>query len=326
MNFRSSCNPTARSLSFCTRLHGYGIHKPKPMVTGATAGIGKAYAHELAKRGLNVVLISRSLEKLKQVAAEIEEQHSRSTRVIQMDFTEGSESYEPIRDALQGLEIGILVNNVGMTIPLPLHFLHLPGIDKYIPDLVNCNILSTLKMTQIILPQMVARKKGIVINISSILARRPMPLHQIYAASKTFLDLFARGLDREYRSKGIIVQSVLPAFVDSNMTAKYAEWGKIPADVFAHKALNTVGLTNRTSGTLMHSIQVYSTSLQGLPEARAFGASQRALGPWLLARGSCPEDQMPSWSANQKQWSDILPFCLAGKRGATVFLQQRIRL
>ncbi|XP_066494171.1 very-long-chain 3-oxoacyl-CoA reductase-like [Tiliqua scincoides] len=224
------------------------------VVTGATAGIGKAYAHELAKRGLNVVLISRSLEKLKQVAAEIEEQHGRSTRVIQMDFTEGSESYEPIRDALQGLEIGILVNNVGTTIFQPLRFLDLPDIDKYIPDLVNCNILSTLKMTQIILPQMVARKKGIIINMSSLLARRPIPLQQIYAASKVFIDVFSRALDGEYRSKGIIVQSVLPGFVDTSITTKVVRYMKISADVFAHKAMDTVGLTNRTSGTLRHSI------------------------------------------------------------------------
>ncbi|KAL8219755.1 UNVERIFIED_CONTAM: hypothetical protein K2H54_032878 [Gekko kuhli] len=62
----------------------------------------------LARRGLNVVLISRLMEELKQVATEIEEQHGRSTKVVQTDFTKGSEIYEPIRAALQGLEIGIL--------------------------------------------------------------------------------------------------------------------------------------------------------------------------------------------------------------------------
>uniref|UniRef100_A0A803T4R4 Hydroxysteroid 17-beta dehydrogenase 12 n=1 Tax=Anolis carolinensis TaxID=28377 RepID=A0A803T4R4_ANOCA len=80
------------------------------VVTGATTGIGKSYAHELAKKGLDIVLISRSMEKLKQVAAEIEELYGRNTRVIQADFTGGSEIYKSIEEALHGLEIGVLVH------------------------------------------------------------------------------------------------------------------------------------------------------------------------------------------------------------------------
>ncbi|KAH0631641.1 hypothetical protein JD844_006077, partial [Phrynosoma platyrhinos] len=169
-------------------------------VTGATSGIGKGYAHEvsklskdlirfllkelvyifqegrkekkqqaccLAKRGLDVVLISRSMEKLKRVATKIEEQYGRRTKVIQADFTGGSEIYESIQAALQGLEIGILVNNVGMSQEVPQTFLRHPDVDKYVDDLVNCNMLSVVK---------------------------------------AFVDFFSRALDIEYRSKGIIVQ------------------------------------------------------------------------------------------------------------------------
>nr|XP_025036710.1 very-long-chain 3-oxoacyl-CoA reductase-like [Pelodiscus sinensis] len=112
------------------KVRGLGLKIPR-VVTGATSGIGKAYAHELAKRGLNVVLISRSMPKLKQVAAEIEEQHGRSTRVVEADFTQGSEIYASIDAALQGLEIGILVNNVGMTYaPRPVNFLDVRDPEK----------------------------------------------------------------------------------------------------------------------------------------------------------------------------------------------------
>uniref|UniRef100_A0A803SYV3 Hydroxysteroid 17-beta dehydrogenase 12 n=1 Tax=Anolis carolinensis TaxID=28377 RepID=A0A803SYV3_ANOCA len=154
------------------------------VVTGATTGIGKSYAHELAKKGLDIVLISRSMEKLKQVAAEIEELYGRNTRVIQADFTGGSEIYKSIEEALHGLEIGVLVNNVGMSYPKPSEFLQFPNLKKFMNDLVNCNILSTLKMTEIILPQMVGRKKGIIINICSGSAWRPMPFASMYSASK----------------------------------------------------------------------------------------------------------------------------------------------
>ncbi|XP_067318544.1 very-long-chain 3-oxoacyl-CoA reductase-like [Anolis sagrei] len=226
------------------------------VVTGATSGIGKAYAHELAKKGLDIVLVSRSMEKLKQVAAEIEQLYGRSTKVIQADFTGGSEIYESIHKALEGLEIGVLVNNVGMNQTLPLEFLQTPDIEKYIDNMVNCNILSTVKMTEAILPQMVARKKGIIINISSGNAWRPVPWTTMYCACKTSVDLFSRALNMEYKSKGIIVQSVLPMLVDTNMNRVLNfPAGKMSPEVYAHKALNTVGFTNRTSGCLSHSLQ-----------------------------------------------------------------------
>ncbi|XP_067316901.1 very-long-chain 3-oxoacyl-CoA reductase-B-like [Anolis sagrei] len=226
------------------------------VVTGATSGIGKSYAHELAKKGLDIVLVSRSMEKLKQVAAEIELLYGRSTKVIQADFTGGSEIYEFIQEALQGLEIGVLVNNVGMAHTMPSEFLQTPDLKKYIGNLVNCNILSTVKMTEAILPQMVARKKGIIINICSASAWKPIPLAAVYSASKAFMDVFTQVLNVEYRSKGIIVQSILPILVDTNMARHIKLWTpKISPEVFAHKALNTVGFTSRTTGSLFHSLQ-----------------------------------------------------------------------
>ncbi|XP_042295127.1 very-long-chain 3-oxoacyl-CoA reductase-like isoform X2 [Sceloporus undulatus] len=231
------------------------------VVTGSTSGIGKHYALELAKRGLDVVLISRSMEKLTQVATDIEELYGRRTKVIQADFTRGSEIYESIQAALQGLEVGILVNNVGMSQQEPKTFLRTPDLDKYTDDLVNCNMLSAVKMTQIVLPQMVARKKGIVINVSSTTGRRPVPMALLYGSSKAFLDFFSRALDIEYRSKGIIVQSILPMLVDTNMTSKVtSQFLKMSPEAYARKALNTVGLTNRTSGCLSHTLQYYIMS------------------------------------------------------------------
>ncbi|XP_067318543.1 very-long-chain 3-oxoacyl-CoA reductase-like [Anolis sagrei] len=213
-------------------------------------------AFKLAKKGFDIVLVSRSMEKLKQVAAEIELLYGRSTKVIQADFTGGSEIYESIQEALQGLEIGVLVNNVGMAHTMPSEFLQTPDLKKYIGNLVNCNILSTVKMTEAILPQMVARKKGIIINICSASAWKPIPLAAVYSASKAFMDVFSQVLNVEYRSKGIIVQSILPILVDTNMARHIKLWTpKISPEVFAHKALNTVGFTSRTTGSLFHSLQ-----------------------------------------------------------------------
>uniref|UniRef100_A0A2I3MRV6 17beta-estradiol 17-dehydrogenase n=1 Tax=Papio anubis TaxID=9555 RepID=A0A2I3MRV6_PAPAN len=96
------------------------------VITGAGDGIGKAYSFELARHGLDVVLISRTLEKLEATATEIERTTGRSVKIIQADFTK-DDIYEHIKEKLTGLEIGILVNNVGM-LPnlLPSHFLNAP--------------------------------------------------------------------------------------------------------------------------------------------------------------------------------------------------------
>ncbi|XP_028654032.1 very-long-chain 3-oxoacyl-CoA reductase-B-like [Erpetoichthys calabaricus] len=227
------------------------------VVTGATAGIGEAYAHELARRGLNIVLISRNMKKLKNVAAEIKRQHNRDTQIIQADFTEGLSLYDSIEEQLKGLEIGILVNNVGMTYAISFaRFLDTSNPAKKITEILNCNILSTTQMSRIVLPQMIQRKKGLIINLSSETASTPFPMINMYASTKIFINYFSEALNAEYMDKGIIVQCVMPFFVSTNMTYKMRTNLFVKdANAFANEALNTVGYTTLTSGCLSHALQ-----------------------------------------------------------------------
>ncbi|XP_045895855.1 hydroxysteroid (20-beta) dehydrogenase 2 isoform X2 [Micropterus dolomieu] len=177
------------------------------VVTGATSGIGKAYASELAHRGLDVILISRSDEKLEMVAKEIQDQYGRKTRTIQVDFTDGHSIYPSIAEALQGLEIGILVNNVGIAYSDHFaYFLEIPDAEQKITEIINCNMLSIPQMTRLVLPGMVERGRGLIINISSEVGIRPQPLLSLYSATKIFVIYFSQCLHAEYKSKGIIVQ------------------------------------------------------------------------------------------------------------------------
>ncbi|XP_064835437.1 very-long-chain 3-oxoacyl-CoA reductase-B-like [Oncorhynchus masou masou] len=107
------------------------------VVTGATEGIGKAYANELARRGLDIVLVSRSKDKLyMKLYVNMfvpESQHGRQTQIIQTDFTKGHDIYPAIAEALRDLDIGILVNNVGMNYSDKLvHFLDIPNPEQQI--------------------------------------------------------------------------------------------------------------------------------------------------------------------------------------------------
>ena len=162
------------------------------VVTGCTDGIGKAYAEQLAKRGLNIVLISRTLEKLQEQAKFITDKYKVETKVIAVDFTEQNSIYTTIRNELGDLDIGVLVNNVGMSYKYPEFFDIYGESDKDLSNLINCNITSLTKVTAIVLPNMVKKRKGIIINNASGSGRIPTPLLTVYSATKAYVDFFSR--------------------------------------------------------------------------------------------------------------------------------------
>ncbi|CAH1785960.1 unnamed protein product, partial [Owenia fusiformis] len=243
----------AGPLGLSTNLKKFGSWA---VVTGATDGIGKAYAQQLAKLGFNIVLISRNPDKLADVALEIESKEKVKTKSIPVDFTGGVEIYDKIGQDLSNMDIGVLVNNVGMAYEHPEFFLEIEGGNKKLIDLINCNIYSVTLMTKAIMPGMVERRKGAIINISSASAVHPNPLMTVYSATKAYMDFFSRALQAEYKSKGIIVQSVLPSFVATKLSKIRRPTFFAPdPTTYVKGALSTVGVESRTFGCLSHAMQ-----------------------------------------------------------------------
>lgn len=227
------------------------------VITGATDGIGKAYAEALAKKKLNVILISRTQAKLDDVASNIEQTYSVETRTIAADFTNPEEIYYNIDKQVHGLDIGVLVNNVGMSYPHPEYFLDLKNKDEVYENIIKCNILSATNMCKIVLPGMVERKRGVVINISSTAAQIPSPLLTVYAASKSYVEKFSEDLATEYERHGITVQCLLPGYVATNMSKiKSSTWMAPSPSKYVKEAMATIGIREKTTGYFPHTLLV----------------------------------------------------------------------
>ena len=221
------------------------------VVTGASEGIGKGYALELARRGLNVVIMSRSREKLQKVADEIQEKYKREVLIISVDFTQGQVVYPRLAEKLKDLEIGVLVNNVGLSHAYAQFLLE--ASNQRLRDMVELNCQAMVQMTHMLLPAMVARRRGAIINISSTSSLFPVPLLGVYSATKIFVNYFSSALLHEYRSKGIIVQNVMPNFVSTAMTKMRRNFLVPSPLVYAHSAVATLGIQSSTFGCLPHA-------------------------------------------------------------------------
>ncbi|CAG0896853.1 unnamed protein product [Darwinula stevensoni] len=225
------------------------------VVTGCTDGIGLGYAKELARHGMNIALISRNPDKLRTVACHIEKEFGVETRAIQADFTK-LDIYEGIKEKLAGLDVGILVNNVGMTTELS-PFLDVPDGEKTYQDMLLVNNMSMVRMTHMVLPGMVEKRKGIVINISSIADVSPVPLLTIYSATKAFIYSFSRGLAYEYKKKGILIHHVDPWYVYTKMIHKFVRPPglMVPTpDIFVRSDLRSITKVQDTSGYWFHNL------------------------------------------------------------------------
>ncbi|KAK9498131.1 hypothetical protein O3M35_004009 [Rhynocoris fuscipes] len=234
------------------------------VVTGCTDGIGRTYADQLAQRGLNIVLISRNEEKLLRTAAEIETRHNVRTKIIVADFSKGRTLYYDIGNQLKDVEIGILVNNVGKQYTYPMYLGEVDEEELW--DIININVGATVMMTKLVLPHMLAKKKGAIVNISSSSELQPLPLMTVYAATKVFVRNFSLALRVEYEKEGLTIQHLSPFFINTKMNAFSHRLQSnsllVPdAKTYSANAIQTLGRVNHSTGYWAHGIQYFFTTM-----------------------------------------------------------------
>ncbi|KAK9470796.1 uncharacterized protein V1510DRAFT_439400 [Dipodascopsis tothii] len=226
------------------------------VVTGASDGIGKEFATQLAKAGFSVVLVSRTKAKLDALATEIESKYGVSTEVVPFDFATVSDgAYDALERTIAPLDVSVLINNVGQSHSIPVAFAE-TSVEE-MSSIININNIGTLRVTRIVLPKLIAQRGGLVLTMGSFGGMAPSPLLAVYSGSKAFLEYWNTSMAAE----------LAPYKVDSYV-------------VFSYLVTSAMSKVRKTS--LM------------IPNPKSFVASTLAnIG---LTRGVRPYTMIPYWS------------------------------
>jgi short-subunit dehydrogenase len=180
------------------------------LVTGASAGIGKAFAEHLASDGFDLVLTARRQQRLEELAHALEHKHGVRAQVISADLADPA-APEQIAQALRarGLEIDVLINNAGFGIRTA--FLDTSWTQH--AQLIQVEVTAVAHLTHLCLPGMLERGYGRIVHVASLAGLLPgAPTSTLYAAAKSFLVKFSESLTAELKDTGVFVCAVCPGF------------------------------------------------------------------------------------------------------------------
>jgi short-subunit dehydrogenase len=182
--------------------------RPIALVTGASSGIGQAFAQHLARAGHDLVLVARDGPRLEALAKELDQQHGTQSEVCAVDLTDRAQLASVESRLRADPPVDVLINNAGFGTFGTFHELDLEVEDRE----VQLNITAVVRLTHAALGPMVARGKGSVLNVSSIAGVQPVPGDATYAATKAFVLNFSEALHEELRGTGVNLTVLCPGF------------------------------------------------------------------------------------------------------------------
>lgn len=187
------------------------------VVTGASTGIGAAVAERLAADGMHLVLVARSAGKLEEAAAGLSRQHGVTVRAVPLDLAAADAPTRLAKTlADEGIEVEVLVNNAGVS----ARGLALDGDPAGFRSLIDVNVSALTELTTLLMPAMVARGHGAVVNIASTGGYLPTPYLAVYAATKAYVLSFTQALWAETRGSGVRVVAVSPGPTKTPMNSR----------------------------------------------------------------------------------------------------------
>ncbi|BAN27935.1 SDR family NAD(P)-dependent oxidoreductase [Caballeronia insecticola] len=197
-------------------------HLGTALVTGASSGIGAVYAERLARRGYDLILVARNRDRLAALAEHLTNETHRSVEIIDADLNDRAALAAVEAKLKDDASITLLVNNAGIGT-------HTPLLDSNVDTMtrmIDLNVTALTRLTYAAVPGFVARGKGAVINIASIVSIAPEILNGVYGGTKAFVLAFSQSLHRELSGKGVRIQAVLPGATATD----FWETGGLPLD------------------------------------------------------------------------------------------------
>ncbi|KAI9662979.1 MAG: hypothetical protein M1821_008026 [Bathelium mastoideum] len=262
-----------------TSLSKFGKKGSWAVITGASDGIGKEFATQIAAKGFNVVLISRTQSKLDTLASQLESKYGNiKTKTLAIDFAHASETdYEKIKSLTTSLDVSILVNNVGLSHSIPVPFIQTPLPE--LTDIITINCLATLRVTHLVAPQLARQRRGLILTLASFGGITPTPLLATYSGSKAFLQQWSSALGTELAPSGVTVQLVQSYLVVSAMSKIRRASALIPTPrAFVRAALGKVGRKGGAQGIAFTSTPFWSHGLMHW----GLGAVTGTMNEWVV--------------------------------------------
>jgi short-subunit dehydrogenase len=191
------------------------------LVTGASGGIGEAFARQLAALGKDLIVVARSEDKLRSLAQELAARHSVQVQVIAADLArhDSAAALHAETERL-GLAVDLLINNAGFA--KGGEFSELPFDVQ--ADMVRLNVNTLVELTRLYLPSMRERRRGGVINVASTAAFQPVPFMAVYGATKAFVLSFSEAVGEEVAGDGVTVMALCPGATATGFQETAGVW------------------------------------------------------------------------------------------------------
>jgi hypothetical protein len=189
--------------------------KGTALITGASRGIGAAYAEQLATRGYDLVLVARDASRLEPLARRLTAETGRTVTTIAADLTDDTDLARVESTLRKDPTITMLVNNAGTASLAPLLRADVDVMDR----MITLNVRALTRLTYAAAPAFVARGHGTIINIASVAGVAPERLNGVYGASKAYVIAFSHSLQHELADKGVRIQAVLPGATATDLWA-----------------------------------------------------------------------------------------------------------
>ncbi len=197
--------------------------KKYALITGASRGIGKAMAYELASRKMNLLLVSLKGEGLTELCEKIRDKYGVDAQYFETDFYQYESVYDVANWVIPNFTLVILINNAGIGGTRAFESVS----PEYIDTIIQVNIRATSMLTRLLLPELQKQEQGYILNVASMAAFSPFAFKTVYPASKAFVSSFSQGLQEELKDTNVFVSVIHPGPVKTNadVTARIEKQG-----------------------------------------------------------------------------------------------------